>query len=52
MTITGNNVITLRKLTSKVTAEKGLLLFSSYIFRDLNIFYKWENGPLNVIRII
>ena len=25
MTLTGNNVITLRKLTSKVTAEKGIL---------------------------
>ena len=24
MTLTGNNVITLRKLTSKVTAEKGI----------------------------
>ena len=26
MTLTGNNVITLRKLTSKVTAEKGIPL--------------------------
>ena len=26
MTLTGNNAITLRKLTSKVTAEKGIPL--------------------------
>ena len=27
MTLTGNNIITLRKLISKVTAEKGIPLF-------------------------
>ena len=31
MTLTGNNVITLRKLTSKVTAEKGIPLLKMLI---------------------
>ena len=31
MTLTGNNVITLRKLTSKVTTEKGIPLKGPFI---------------------
>ena len=36
MTLTGNNVITLRKLTSKVTAEKGIPLKFIDIFKKFN----------------
>ena len=30
MTLTGNNIIKLRKLTAKVTAEKGILPLKDY----------------------
>ena len=43
MTLTGNNVITLRKLTSKVTAEKGIpppLIGEIYIIYGKIIFVR------------
>ena len=40
MTLTGNNVITLRKLTLKVTAEKGIPLSLYNV-----LIYQWiKNG--------
>ena len=46
MTLTGNKVITLRKLTSKVTAEKGIPLkqfetyYTYHAFALLDLIYK------------
>ena len=38
MTLMGNNAITLRKLTSKVTAEKGIPLKYRFPFSILRFF--------------
>ena len=44
MTLMGNNVITLRKLTSKVTAEKGIptLMRESLLYKSESHFFQVE----------
>ena len=41
MTLTGNNVITLRKLASKVTAEKGILPHTAWPTKIFNAIFKF-----------
>ena len=50
MTLTGNNAITLRKLTSNVTAEKGILPLKRKISPEIYSF-NLEN-PLFLLKVL